>query len=156
MEAQQEHAAPVKSSMNGNFCVYLCVGVWYDLRIGGDVVLDSIVGTVVGGVVLLALEATGKAMFKKYQATKEYQKLTFCAALILLAASVSLVIAVIYRDSPLLLLLFSVPFVSGIVTVLMAFRGFAKIALDAVAFIAGLHGKASAEESSQHDEQTVR
>lgn len=35
MKAQQEHAAPVKSSMNGNFCVYLCVGVWYDLRMGG-------------------------------------------------------------------------------------------------------------------------
>lgn len=35
VEAQQEHAAPVKSSMNGNFCVYLLVDVWYDLRIGG-------------------------------------------------------------------------------------------------------------------------
>jgi hypothetical protein len=118
--------------------------------------LESILGNVIGGAALLLLEIAVKALFKKYQATKEYQKLTFCAALILLAASISLVIAVIYRDSPLLLLLFSVPFVFGIVVVLMAFRGFAKIALDAVAFIAGLHGKASAEESSQHDEQTVR
>lgn len=152
MEAQQEHAAPVKSSMNGNFCVYLCVGVWYDLGIGGDVVLDSIVGTVVGGVVLLALEAAGKAMFKKYQATKEYQKLTFCVALILLASSMSLVIAVLYHNNPAVLLLFSIPFVSGIVTVLMAFRGFARIVLDTIAFAASLRGEVGAEERGEHDE----
>lgn len=114
--------------------------------------MDSIVGTVVGGVVLLVLEATGKAMFKKYQATKEYQKLTFCVALILLASSVSLVIAVLYHNNPAMLLLFSIPFVSGIVTVLMAFRGFARIVLDTIAFAASLRGEAGTEERGEHDE----
>lgn len=114
--------------------------------------LESILGNVIGGAALLLLEIAVKALFKKYQATKEYQKLTFCAALILLAASVSLVIAVIYRDSPLLLLLFSVPFVFGIVVVLMAFRGFARIVLDTIAFAASLRGEVGAEERGEHDE----
>lgn len=118
--------------------------------------LESIVSNVIAGAVLLAFEAVVKAMFKKYQATKEYQKLTYCVALILLAASVSLVLAVLCSDNLVLLLLFLVPFVFGIVAILMVFRAFVRIALDAVSVAADLCAELGAEESGQHDEQTVR